>query len=191
MAEARPVKRTLASVVGALVATLVLTLTPLEESGRRVSVRIDPATQAATITHLAGPQYLRVYRDIVGVATACDGLTRGMRPGMRFTEAQCNAMLEAELVETATAIRRCSPGLFDGRHDYPLAASVLLAHNIGSGGYCRSTAARLLGSGQIRAGCEAFLAWDKVTKGGRKVRVQGLSDRRQRERALCLRGAAQ
>ncbi len=189
MAEPRPVKRTLAGIVGAAVATLILTLTPLEESGRRVAVRIDPVTQAATITHLGGPQYLRVYLDVVGVATACDGLTRGMRPGMRFTEAQCNAMLEAELVVTATAIRRCSPGLFDGRHDYPLAASVLLAHNIGSGGYCGSTAARLLRTGQIRAGCDAFLSWDKVTMRGRKVRLQGLADRRQRERALCLRGA--
>lgn len=185
-----PRRRTLASIIGAGAAALVLTLIPLEESGRTVKVKIDPVTTEASITHLSGPQYLRVYKDIVGVATACDGLTRGMRMGMTFSPAHCDRLLETELVATATAIRSCSPGLFDGRHDGPLAASILLAHNIGTAGFCGSTANRMFRAGKVGEGCDAFLAWDKVTRNGRKERLKALADRRQRERALCLRGAA-
>ena len=49
---------------------------------------------------------------------------------------------------------------------------------------CRSTAARRFNAGDWRGGCEAFLMWNKA--GGRPVR--GLTLRRQRERALCMKG---
>lgn len=59
-----------------------------------------------------------------------------------------------------------------------------LIFNIGTGGFCRSTAARRFNAGNWRGGCDAFLMWNKA--GGREVR--GLTLRRQRERALCLKG---
>jgi lysozyme len=104
-------KGTLASIVGLATASLVLVQVPAEESGRTVSARIAP-DGVATITHVAGPQYLRVYLDLVGKATACDGLTgAGIAPGKSFTEAQCATMLESRLADTAQHVMACTPGL--------------------------------------------------------------------------------
>ncbi len=44
--------------------------------------------------------------------------------------------------------------------------------------------ARRLNAGDIRGACDALLAWNKA--GGRVV--QGLTNRRQDERRLCLEG---
>jgi lysozyme len=35
----------------------------------------------------------KAYRDIVGVWTICDGETKGVKPGMVKTDAECDAML--------------------------------------------------------------------------------------------------
>jgi lysozyme len=121
------------------------------------------------------------YSDIVGVRTVCDGETRvQMR---RYTNAECDAM-------TAKAIRNdfgpkvlaCTPGLRDQPNQ--LAAAISLSYNIGSGNYCRSTVARRFNAGNLRGGCNAFTMWNRA--GGRFV--QGLANRREAERAVCLKG---
>lgn len=174
--------RTLAAVLGsAAAAATVLTTIPLEESGRTVAVTIAPANGAATIRHVAGPQYLRAYLDAVRVPTICDGLTRGVRMGQVATPAQCAARLETELLEFSTHVIACVPQLRD--RPGPAAASVSLAWNIGWPSFCASTAARRFRAGQWVAGCDAFRMWVKA--GGKTLR--GLVLRRERERAICLR----
>ena len=59
----------LVALVGPATATLLLTEVPREESGRKVAVTIAPKTGAATIQHISGPQYLRVYLDMLGSDT--------------------------------------------------------------------------------------------------------------------------
>jgi lysozyme len=175
--------KTLAGVLGSAAGALLLfTNVPLEESGRTVAVTIAPKTGAATIRHVSGPQYLRAYLDAVKVPTACDGITRGVRLGQRYTEAQCTALLERELVAHAEQVIRCVPGLYGRPHQ--AAAAVSLAYNIGGAGFCRSTAARRFNAGQWAAGCDAFTMWVKA--GGRTLR--GLVLRRGRERAMCRTG---
>ena len=99
-------KGTLAAVTGLTSAALLLLTVPLEESGRKVSV--DFAVDGtAHVAHVSGPQYLQAYRDVAGIPTACDGLTAGIRMGQRYSEAQCAAMLEAELVRHAEGVMRC------------------------------------------------------------------------------------
>lgn len=173
---------TLAAVLGSIVAaTSLMTTVPAEESGRKVAVTIAPTGQA-TIRHVSGPQYLRAYLDAVKVPTICDGLTAGVRMGQVATPAQCSTRLEAELVEMATHVIACVPGLY-GR-DNQAAAAVSLAYNIGWPSFCASTAARRFNAGQWRAGCDAFSMWIKA-----KGRVlPGLVERRKRERLLCLTG---
>ncbi|WP_408585895.1 lysozyme [Novosphingobium sp.] len=187
---ARLKKGTLASVVGLASAGLLLMGVPKEESGRTVAV--DFAVDGtAHVEHVSGPQYLQAYLDIAGIPTACDGLTAGIRMGQRYTEAQCAAKLEAELVRHAEGVMRCTPGLalaIPGR-DHARAAAISLAYNIGVGGWCASTAARRINAGQIRAGCDAMLAWDKARVNGVLRPVKGLTARRQRERVLCLKDA--
>ena len=185
---ALPRAGTLAAVIGLSGAALLLTLTPREESGRTVKVAIA-ADGAATVQHLAGRQYLKVYRDIAGVPTACDGITgQGIRLGQRYTEAECAGFLEHELVAHTAAMRACTPGLTPDQHSYPLVAAGLLAFNIGSAGYCRSTVARRFNAGHIAGACDAFLAWNKARVNGVLRPVLGLTRRRQREREICLTG---
>lgn len=180
-------RKTLASVVGVATAMALLTQIPAEESGRKVAVTIA-ADGAATVRNISGPQYLRPYLDIVGVATACDGLTsyqgRKITKADHFTEAQCAAALEDELVVHAERVMACTPGLSltIPRRDMARFAAVSLAYNVGAAGYCRSTAARMFNAGRIRQGCDAILMWNKA--GGRVI--AGLDARRRRERAKCL-----
>jgi lysozyme len=176
-------KKTLAGVLGSAAAAIALfTSVPAEESGRKVAVSIAPATQAVTIRHVSGPQYLRAYLDAVKVPTACDGITRGVRMGQVYTEARCTALLEAELVDMAEHVIACVPALYGRPHQ--AAAAVSLAYNIGWPSFCRSTAARLFKAGRWAEGCDTFAWWNKA--GGRVL--AGLVARRARERALCRTG---
>ena len=189
-------KKTLAGIVGVAVAIALGVSIPEDESGRKVTAKVDPATKELQVQHIRGKQYLDVYLDIVNVPTACDGLTtdaqgRKLRVGQRFTEKQCTQMLEQALIAHAERVMACSPGLAVSR-DYltemkrqgPRFAAISLGYNVGTGAYCGSTARRLFNAGQYAAGCDALLRWNKA--GGRVIR--GLQLRRERERAVCLKG---
>lgn len=156
----------LIGLVGLLAASILYTTIPKEESGGKV--------------------YLNAYRDIVGVWTICDGDTTNVRPGMVETKAGCQARLEKQLIAHAAPVLKCVPGLKAKGREYTLAASVSLAYNIGTAGFCRSTAAKHFNAGRWRQGCNAFAGWSNA--GGRKV--QGLVNRRNREIAICLKGVA-
>jgi len=181
--RSKPVgKKTLAGVIGSVAAAAALfVLVPKEESGRTVTATVN-ADQSVTVQHVAGKQYLKAYLDIVRVPTACDGITKGVRMGQTFTPAQCNQMLEEELIAHAEPIIRCIPKLH-GRTNQVIAA-VSLSYNIGTAGFCKSSIAKLWNAGQWRAGCERFALFRMA--GGRVV--QGLVNRRARERAICLTG---
>lgn len=180
----------LAAVVGLVTAQLLLVHTPKEESGRTVRVEISQ-DGTANVHHVSGKQYLRAYLDMVGVPTACDGLTsyrgRKIKMGDQFTEAQCTVMLEEELVTHAKGVMQCTPGLAltIPRRDHARFAAVSGAYNYGVPTYCRSTARARFNAGQIGAACEA-LTW--YNKAGGKV-VPGLVARRKRERAECVKDA--
>lgn len=162
------------------VASLFVTI-PADESGRTVKATVQ-ADGSIAMQHVAGKQYLRAYLDMVGVATACDGITKGIRLGMTFTEAQCAAMLERELIAHAVPILKCVPKLYGREHQ--VLPAIGLTYNIGTAGFCQSSIAKLWNAGQWRAGCDRFPLFNKA--GGRVVR--GLTLRRARERAECLKG---
>jgi len=177
----------LAAVVGPATAALLLTAIPAEESGRKVAVSVAPSGQT-TLRAISGPQYLRVYLDMVGVPTACDGLTgEGIKLGANFTEAQCAAMLEDRLAADGARVMACTPGLALSipHRTHVRFAAVSLAHNIGWPTYCRSTMRAQINAGLIRAGCASLLRFNRA--GGHVVR--GLTVRRERERAVCLKDA--
>lgn len=122
------------------------------------------------------------YRDIVGVWTVCYGDTRDVKPGQRQTDAQCQDRLYHQIADHAAPVVACVPQL-KGR-DYQLAASVSLAYNIGTTGFCRSTAAKRFRAGDWKGGCSAFYSWRFA--GGKEIR--GLANRRKQEIALCMTG---
>lgn len=124
------------------------------------------------------------YRDIVGIWTVCDGDTKNVVPGDVQTDEECDLRLERQLVAHAKPVLKCVPTLKDMPNQ--TAAAVSLAYNIGPTAFCRSTVARRFNARQWRAGCDAFLRWNKA--GGQVVR--GLDRRRRAERDICLRGLA-
>lgn len=177
-------RKTLVGVIGSITAAAALFVAiPAEESGRKVEARVQQDGSIA-LRHVTGKRYLTAYLDIVKVPTACDGITKGVKLGMTFTPAQCDAMLEEELIAHAEPLIKCVPALY-GRTNQTIAA-VGLAYNIGTRGFCDSSIARLWNAGQWRAGCERFLLFDKA--GGRAI--AGLTARRKRERSRCVLGLA-
>lgn len=145
------------------------------------------AIAALAVTIVGGFEGLRLvaYRDVVSVPTVCYGETRGIRMGMKFTKPECDAMLLKGLDEFADGVERCVPSA-RSMPEPRYVAHVSLAYNIGVGAYCKSSVARLENAGHTRAACDFFLRYNRA--GG--VVFPGLTKRREKERALCLRGAA-
>jgi lysozyme len=180
----------LLALMGAGSLALLVPFIAVEESGRRVEVAVTGSGAGATVAvrHVSGRQYLAAYLDAAGVATACDGITRGVKLGQRYTEAQCADLLIGELLEHAEQVRRCSPGLFTAGMEYARVAAVSLAYNIGWPSFCGSTANRLFKAGQLAAACDWILPWNKARVRGRLTVLNGLRKRRAKEREICLTG---
>ena len=128
---------------------------------------------------------LIAYQDVVGVWTACYGETAGIKPGMKFTEDQCDVMLIGSLAEHESGMRACLKAP-DTLPEKTYVAFVSATYNIGTGAFCGSSMARHANAGRLAAACDALLLWNRA--GGRVV--QGLVNRRTAERKLCLEGLA-
>jgi len=128
------------------------------------------------------------YPDIVGVWTICYGHTRDVRPGDVMNDAQCNALLRAELLEYREGLHRYFVAQTIASRLTPErdAAYTSTAYNVGIAGMGKSTATRRLNAGDIAGGCDALTWWNKA--GGRVVR--GLVRRRADEFRLCMVGVA-
>ena len=125
------------------------------------------------------------YLDIAKIPTDCFGHTGAdVHVGQRKSDEQCEGELAGDARIHMMGALHCTPILADKPNQ--LAAATRLTFNIGVAAYCGSTIARRFNAGDLRGGCDAFLAWDKARVGGRTVVVNGLELRRQRERAMCL-----
>jgi len=143
------------------------------------------AAMAAAVALIGGYEGLRLYsyQDVIGVWTACYGETRGIKPGMTFTKAECDAQFAKGLVEFETGMRACLKQP-DGIPIRPYIAFLSLSYNIGLGAFCQSSVARYANAGDLRAACNRIPAFNKA--GGRVVK--GLVTRRGDEQKYCLSG---
>jgi len=178
-----PPRKSLIAIVGVIAAIGLGTSIPRDESGRTVEARVAPSGKLQ-VDHKAGSQHLTAYRDIVGVLTICDGDTANVKPGLVETPEGCSRRLERQLVEHAEPVMACIPTLREPGRDYQRWAVVSFAYNVGTDAVCKSTLARFMKAREWKRGCDELLRWDRA--GGKQVR--GLTLRRQRERAICLRG---
>ncbi|MBX5303124.1 lysozyme [Rhizobium sp. NLR12b] len=135
--------------------------------------------------------YAKIW-DICHGETQIDG--KPVKPGMSFTSAECEAILEAR-------VKRDYYGpltkQIKGFTRFPIgvqAAMISGAYNFGVSGMVNSTAARLAVQGRYREACEAQTAWNKA--GGRVV--HGLVKRREMgdaqragEAEICVSGLSQ
>lgn len=130
--------------------------------GLRLTAYPDPATQ--------GPPW-----------TVCYGETQGVKAGDRHTVEECKAMLRGSLEKYAEAIEHCvTVPLPDER----FIALTSFAYNVGTAGACKSSVVRHINAGRTRAGCDALLNYNRAAG----IVFPGLTRRRERERAWCLRG---
>lgn len=122
----------------------------------------------------------KAYRDIVGVVTACRGVTGpGIELGRTYTAAECAAMNDAALLDHLEGMARCvRVELTQGE----AVAYLSLAYNVGAPTFCGSTLVRKLNAGDRAGACRELLRW--VNAGGRPVR--GLINRRQAEYRICI-----
>lgn len=124
---------------------------------------------------------LRAYRDPIGIPTICYGSTAGVRMGQIRTQAECDALLAAELGEAIAAVDRLSKQpLPDTRR----AALGSFVYNVGAGAFERSSLLRKLNAGDAAGACAELSRW--VYAGGQ--RLNGLVKRRAAERELCEAG---
>lgn len=124
------------------------------------------------------------YKDVVGIWTVCTGDTYDVDPARTYTKEECEGRLERQLIAHARPVLKCVPQIADKPN--VLAASISLAYNVGPAAFCRSSLATKFRQGDIRGGCDGFLAWRYA--GGREIR--GLKNRRLAEREICLRDLA-
>lgn len=163
----------------------------MSAEGQPLSVRIV-AGMAGVIVAIAAPVIAyhegyvpKTYADPIGIPTVCFGQTgSAAKPGIEYTRAECDAMLNAEVADTLTALDRC---LAVPLEPHQWAALTSLAYNTGTGAICKSTIARMIRAGRPAIEwCEQFPRW--VYAGGKVL--PGLVKRRAAERKVCLGEAA-
>lgn len=153
-------------------------------------VGVITATLIASASMWEGTRYY-AYKDIAGVPTVCQGYTgSGIIFGKKYSPEECNTFLRTELVEHSNGVLNCvTKPLTQNQHD----AFTLFAYNVGVSGFCSSRAARLFNAGNTEEACHALYknqygqpAWSFAKVNGQLTYVQGLSNRRKYEAAMCL-----
>lgn len=143
--------------------------------------RIVAAGIATAVPLVAAFEGLRqtAYLDPVGIPTACFGATKGVRLGQVYTREQCDDLLAKELLEANAGVDSCvRVPLTEGQRT----ALVSFAYNVGRGKFCGSMLVRKLNAGDYVGACNELPRW-VYAKG---VKLPGLVNRREQERALCL-----
>ncbi|MBT9176720.1 MAG: Lysozyme RrrD [Firmicutes bacterium] len=113
------------------------------------------------------------------VPTIGFGTTEGVRMGDKITPPRALVRALKDVNKFEAALVRCiTVPLY--QHEYD--AAVQLSYNIGATAFCNSTVVRRFNAEDYIGACDAFLMWNKA--GGRVV--QGLVNRREAERQLCL-----
>lgn len=123
----------------------------------------------------------RTYADPVGIPTACAGVTKGVVAGRTYSDAECEQMTSAAIVQHGAEIAACLP------ENLPVetrAAFTSFAYNVGSSAFCKSKVAQLARQGRLGEACGALRLY--VFAKGKKL--PGLVARRADEQSLCEKG---
>lgn len=140
---------------------------------------------ALTVSMLVGfegmaPKGYHDHIDPPGVNTVCYGHIEDVRIGDKYSLVGCQEMLAEDLPRYDAMVAKCvHVPMPPHRH----AAILSFTYNVGGGALCKSSVARELNAGHVKAACDALLLY---TRANGKV-LQGLKNRRVAERAACLR----
>lgn len=128
----------------------------------------------------------KVYYDIGGVPTVCEGITgEGVVPGKTYSDAECDAMIAQRLDELAAKTLAC---VHVPLSIHETVAWVHFSYNVGPAAFCQSTAVHLLNAGDHLGACRQIMRWTWVA--GKDCRIaenncHGIVVRRDREEAMC------
>lgn len=131
------------------------------------------------VTLWEGTRYTPYY-DVGGVPTVCQGYAgKDVILNKRYTAEECNALLRSALKEHAEGMLNCvKVDLTQNEFN----AYTMFTYNVGVGAFCKSSLLKKLNNNDRIGACNGLLAWSYA--GGKYV--QGLNNRRQYERNLCL-----
>lgn len=155
-------------------------------AGKRISAAALAVT-AALVVHFEGT-VPHVYRDPIGIKTACTGhVDKTLQMGQSFTAEQCQTMLAGDLSTAAAGVEGCvDTDLSDGE----FAAYTSLAFNDGVATFCKSSIPAKLKRGDHAGACATLSAYRFV--GGHDCALPqfehvcgGVVTRRAAERRLC------
>lgn len=155
-------KRTLAAVIGATAAAMVVSFTGGNEGKSNTP-----------------------YKDTGGVWTVCRGQT-GV-PMHYYSDAACDTMFADTLATFAVQIEASTPG-YASMSDGVKSATLDFAYNVGMGNYNGSTYRRRIIAGDVPGACDELLKWRFVA--GKDCAVaenncRGVWTRRNAERTMC------
>lgn len=129
---------------------------------------------------------LSSYYDSVGVLTIGYGWTNfvdGQRiyEGMTITQEKANELFDSGVIAYVNGVNDVlNVDLTQNQFD----ACVSLCYNIGISGYQNSGLVKKLNDGDIQGASNDFLLWNKGTVNGKLVEIQGLTNRRRKEKEL-------
>lgn len=127
---------------------------------------------------LEGRRYY-AYQDVVGIWTVCDGHTGAdVRRGHRYTDRECDALLQSDLRKVAAAI---DPLIKVRIPETTRAALYSFTYNVGAGAFGKSTLLKKLNTGDVPGACKELQRWTYA--GGQQWK--GLITRREIERSVC------
>lgn len=136
----------------------------------------------------SGRVILTSYRDIAGVWTICDGITKGVTPGMTVTPEWC-ARARAGEIEAHSQPLATVPYQLPG---HVILAMTDLCYNVGTGACASSTAIRQLKANNHEQACDAILLFKFSMVRNQRADCSksssgcyGIWTRRQIERSLC------
>ena len=145
--------------------------------GRIVAVTAI-AIAGALVTKWEGIRYTP-YQDGGGVWTVCVGHTGAdVIPGKRYTKAECDAFLAADMAVANATVKRCLPMPMLPQIEGALTSATF---NVGPRVVCGSTLQRKALANDWPSACAALDSWKYI---GRTV-SPGLVNRRADERAVC------
>lgn len=122
----------------------------------------------------------KTYADPIGILTACTGHTGPeLKQGQTFTPAQCEEMLNQDLLKHADDIDCIKTPLTTGQK----VAFISFGFNVGKQKLCGSTLAKKANAGDVHGACDELRRW--TLAGGKEL--PGLVKRREAERSICLR----
>jgi len=129
---------------------------------------------------------LKAYRCSAGRLTIGWGHTSAagepvVKPGLTISKAEAERIFDRDIENFAVGVEKL---IKVDATDNQFGACVSLAFNIGVGAFSKSSVLRFLNRGRPDDAADAFMLWNKVTKGGRKVVERGLTRRRASEAAL-------